>query len=288
LKATPARKGTIDLHVHSNVSDGLLSPVDLATRAARAGVKTIALADHDALDGLEPLRAAAGPLGVTVIPAIELTARVTQGAMGTVHLLGFALRPSAKLEDVARRNRLAKRTQIDGILRRLAREDQIHLGWDEVATGRGPDAYVGRNQVASLLVQRGHAKSYRHAFQRFLDARRVPAADVVEMKEALEALRDAGAIVALAHPTHHDIDQHLRPLLDQGLDAIEAYRPHATGGLLAKIEARAVEHRLLVTGGSDWHGHHPDPPLGSWLLEAPRIEAFLDRVRLDRSPSPGL
>lgn len=281
-------RGSVDLHVHSSVSDGLLSPVDLAVRAARAGLKTMALADHDALDGIAPARAAAAPLGVQVIPAIELTARVKQGAMGTVHLLGFGLRPSAKLDEVARRNRLAKRAQIEAILRRLAREEQLHLGWDEVARGRGPDAYVGRNQVASILVQRGHAKSYRHAFQRYLDNRRVPGADVVDAKEALDALRDAGALVTLAHPTHHDLDQHLRPLLDLGIDGVEAYRPHATGGLLAKIEARAEEHRLVVTGGSDWHGHHPDPPLGSWLLEASRIEAFLDRVTLDPPPGPAL
>lgn len=271
--------GSCDLHLHSTVSDGLLPPAELMDRAARAGIRTIALTDHDATDGLEALRAAAPP-DVEVIPAIELTCRVKGGPQGTVHLLGFGLRPGApRLEAAALMNRLAKRAQLDAVLRRLARDEQIHLTWDDVAPGRGPEAYVGRNLVASVLVRRGHARSYKHAFQRYLMNKKVPNAEVIDAAEAMAAIAEAGGIAALAHPTHHDLDHHLRPLLDLGLRAIEVYRPHAVGGLLARIEAAAREHALLTTGGSDWHGHHPDPPLGTWRLAPERVQAFLDVLR---------
>lgn len=280
------RPGTCDLHLHSVVSDGLLAPADLAARAARAGLRTLALTDHDAVDGVAELQAAAAQrvegqdVRLEVIPAIELTARVRGGPQGNVHLLGYGLDLAApRLAAAARHNRLAKRAQIEAILRRLAKDEQVHLGWDEVAPGRGDDAYVGRNQVAAALVRRGQAKTYRHAFQRFLADRRVPPPAVVDAGEAVAALREAGALVVLAHPTHHDLDHHLRPLLDLGLDGVEAYRPHAHGGLLERIERAARDHGLFVTGGSDWHGHHPDPPLGSWRLEPGRVDAFLAAIR---------
>ncbi|MCO5167230.1 MAG: PHP domain-containing protein [Planctomycetes bacterium] len=284
--APAPRHGTCDLHLHSDVSDGLLAPAELAARAARAGLTALALTDHDAVDGVAALRAAAtqqvagGEVRLEVIPAIELTARVRGGPQGNVHLLGYGLDPAApRLAAAARHNRLAKRAQIEAILRRLAKDEQVHLGLDDVAPGRAPDAYVGRNQVAAALVRRGKAKTYRHAFQRFLGDRRVPPPAVVDAAEAVAALREAGALVVLAHPTHHDLDHHLAPLLALGLDGLEVYRPHAQGGLLERIERAAREHDLLVTGGSDWHGHHPDPPLGSWRVEPARIEAFLAAVR---------
>lgn len=271
---------TSDFHLHSTASDGLLAPAELGARAARAGLRTIALSDHDTLEGVPALQAVAPSLGLEVVPAIELTARVKGGPQGTVHLLGFGVRPgSPRLEAAARANRLAKRAQIEAILRRLAREDEIHLTWDDVAGGRGEDAYVGRNQVAAVLIRRGHAKTFRHAFQRHLENRRVAQPAVIDAAEAVAAIHEAGGLAVLAHPTHHDLDHHLRPLLDLGVRGLEVYRPHARGGLLERIEGAAKEHRLLVTGGSDWHGHHPDPGLGSWRLDPDRVAAFLEAVR---------
>jgi predicted metal-dependent phosphoesterase TrpH len=275
-----APERTCDFHLHSTASDGLLDPAELGTRAARAGLKTLSLSDHDTTEGLPALLAVAPSLGLEVIPAIELTARVKPGPQGTVHLMGFGVRPGApRLEAAARTNRLAKRAQIEGVLRRLAKEDQIHLTWEDVAGGRGDEAYVGRNQVASVLIRRGHAKTYRHAFQRYLENRRVPQTAVIDAAEAVAAIHEAGGFAVLAHPTHHDLDAHLRPLLDLGLRGLEVYRPHARGGLLDRIEAAAKEHGLLVTGGSDWHGHHPDPGLGSWRLDPEKVAAFLEAVR---------
>lgn len=277
---------TCDLHLHSNVSDGLLEPAELAARAARAGLRTLALTDHDATDGLAGFasaavqRVAGVEVRLEVIPAIELTARVRGGPHGTVHLLGFGIDPAQRrLAAAARTNRLAKRASIEAILKRLARDEQIHLGWGDVAQGRGPEAYVGRNQVAAALVRRGQAKSFKHAFQRFLQDRRVSSPEVVDAAEAVAALREAGGLVVLAHPSHQDLDQHLPPLLELGLDGLEVHRPHAQGGLLRRIEAAAEAHGLLTTGGSDWHGHHPEPPLGTWRLVPEKVQAFLAAVR---------
>lgn len=269
----------VELHLHSTVSDGTLSPEELARRAAKAELEVVALTDHDATDGVAAFAAAAAKLGVRAVPALELTARVLPTAHGTVHLLGFGVDLAhPALQAAARKNRLAKRGQVDGIFRRLAEEEGITLGLEDVAPGRAPDAYVGRNHVASELLRRGLAKTHKHAFERYLEARRVPKLDAIPAAEAVAAIKAAGGLCVLAHPTHHDLDHHLRPLLDLGLDGLEVWRPRAVGGLLARIERAMAEHRLLATGGSDWHGHYPEAPFGTWRLPRERVLPFLEAL----------
>lgn len=269
----------VELHLHSTVSDGTLSPEELARRAAKAELEVVALTDHDATDGVAAFAAAAAKLGVRAVPALELTARVLPTAHGTVHLLGFGVDLAHPgLQAAARKNRLAKRGQVDGIFRRLAEEEGITLGLEDVAPGRAPDAYVGRNHVASELLRRGLAKTHKHAFERYLEARRVPKLDAIPAAEAVAAIKAAGGLCVLAHPTHHDLDHHLRPLLDLGLDGLEVWRPRAVGGLLARIERAMAEHRLLATGGSDWHGHYPEAPFGTWRLPRERVLPFLEAL----------
>lgn len=265
----------IDLHLHSAASDGLHSPGEVARRAGRAGLGVIALVDHDETRGTAELLAAAPP-ALRCIPAVELTVHASPGPLGSIHLLGYGVEPDCPaLLEVARRNRLGKRAQIEAILRELRSNERIEIGWDEVAGGRGEDAYVGRNQIAEVLVRRGLSRDRRKAFRRYLEARRVPEVEVVTAAEGASAIRAAGGLTVLAHPTHHDLDRHLRPLLGLGLDGIEVFRPRAQGSLLSRVQEAAGRHALLVTGGSDWHGHHPEPPLGTWRAPSGALEPFL-------------
>ncbi|RMG11661.1 MAG: PHP domain-containing protein [Planctomycetota bacterium] len=195
----------VDLHVHSDASDGLLAPDELARRMRAAGCEVIALTDHDTTAGLASFAAAAPH----AIAAIELTCRVRPGPRGTVHLLGYGVDPEQpELVEVAAANRAAKRAQVRAILQRLAREEGIEISWEDLALGgaaRGEDAYVGRHHVAAVLVRRGHARTRLKAFRRFLSAERVPCAEVVPASEALAALQAAGGLAVLAHPTHDDL-----------------------------------------------------------------------------------
>lgn len=279
--SAPGRDGpAIDLHLHSSFSDGLHPPERLGKLAREVGLEVVALVDHDETRGLAAFRAAAE--GLRCIDAIELTVRASEGPLGSIHVLGYGIDPAAAaLSDLARRNRLAKRRQIEAILVDLERSEGIAIAWDEVAGGRGEDAYVGRNQIAEVLVRRGHVKDRRKAFRRWLEAKRVPEVEVVPAAEGIAAIRAAGGIAVLAHPTHHDLDRHLRPLLPHGLEGIEVHRPRANGSLLARIEGAAAKHGLLVTGGSDWHGHHPDPPIGTWRAPHEPLRPFLERLGLD-------
>ena len=267
----------IDLHLHSSFSDGLHPPERLGRLVREVGLEVVALVDHDETRGLEAFRAAAAP--VRCIDAVELTVRASPGPLGSIHLLGYGIDPAAPaLQALARQNRLAKRRQIEAILAELERSEGIRVAWSEVAGERGEDAYVGRNQIAEVLVRRGHVKDRRKAFRRWLEAKRVPEVEVAGAAEGVAAIAAAGGIAVLAHPTHHDLDRHLRALLPLGLRGIEVHRPRANGSLLARIEGAAARHGLLVTGGSDWHGHHPDPPIGTWRAPWEPLRPFLQAL----------
>lgn len=283
----PGDPPRVELHLHSDVSDGLLAPAELVRRALAANITTLALTDHDATEGHAPLAAAAAGTALRVVPAIELTARVKPGKRGTVHLVGLGVDPaSPRLQAAARANRLAKRAQIDELLRSLAARDGIVLTLEGIAPGRAADAYVGRNHVASALLRAGKARSHRHAFERYLEDGRAPTLEPVDAAEAVAAIKEAGGLVVLAHPNHHDLDQHLGPLCELGLDGLEVFRPRAVGGLLARVERAVVERGLLPSGGSDWHGHYPEPPFGTWRLPAERVAALLDRLGSPSGPPP--
>ena len=269
-----------DLHLHSLVSDGTADPAEVVRRAAASGIHTLAVSDHDDTKANAPAAAAAKELGVRLVSSIELTARVDERMGGTVHVLGYGIRPGSEaLEALALRNRLGKRTQIVGMLEKL-RALGIPITNDEVGLDLTSDAYVGRNKVASALIVRGLAKNRLKAFKRYLEpgARGYVEPEVVSAAEAIAAIHAAGGLAVLAHPTSDDLDERLGKLCDAGLDGIEVWRPRAQGSLLVRIENQVERRKLLATGGSDWHGHYPGVPLGEWKVPEERIREFLERV----------
>src|SRR5581483_1099678 len=103
-------------------------------------------------------------------------------------------------------------------------------------------------------------------------------ADVVAAADAVAAIRAAGGLAVLAHPTDDDLDKHLAPLLAAGLEGVEVYRPRALGSLLARVERAREKHGLVATGGSDWHGLYPEIPLGQWKVDPEKVRPFLERL----------
>ena len=270
---------SVDLHLHTTISDGSISPAELVRRATAEGHRAIALSDHDTTAGLaEAAATAAGLAGAPqLIPALELTAQV-HGA-GSVHILAYGIDPAApELAAIAARNRAGKRARMAAILSELAEREGIRIDYEELAAGRGPDAYVGRHHAAAALVRRGIVKKRQKAFRRYLRDEKVPPAEVVDAREGLAAIHAAGGVAVLAHPTGFDLKRHLAPLIAAGLDGIEVHRPRGAVAHRQRVAGLAERHGLLVTGGSDWHGHYPEPPFGQWSAPESVLEPLLAAI----------
>lgn len=275
----------IDLHLHTTASDGLSTPDALVREAAAAGLRTIAVTDHDTVAGVTAAAAAAMRAGLTSVPGIEMTA---SAAGRDLHILGYYL----DIDDVgllaflaARRDeRRARVVAIGERLRAIGAPVDLASILDvPAASGRA----LGRPAVARALVAAGFAADISDAFHRYLAEGRpafvvrpgVPPADVITR------IHDAGGLASLAHPGKMHVDTLVPAFVAAGLDAIEVYHPDHTPDDTARYLAMAHAHGLLVTGGSDYHGPGSGRTsgLGSVTLPADAFAALETRARAVRS-----
>jgi predicted metal-dependent phosphoesterase TrpH len=244
----------IDLHSHTNESDGTCSPAQLIEEAARAGVTILGITDHDTFKGFDQAVPLARDAGIELVCGIELSTKLHGSS---VHLLGYffsedrlgEFRTWIQDQQAARRDRnirLVARLQELGFDITLAEAE---------ARGRG---LTGRPHFAAIMVEKGYVTDFRQAFDDYLDEsakgyvyRREP-----QFCEGVQWIRQAGGIASLAHPVRvkGDVTALMPELVECGMNAIEAYHSDHTDADTELYLSLAKQYGLLVTGGSDFHG----------------------------------
>lgn len=263
--------GRADLHTHTTFSDGTCTPAELIERAIRAGLKAIAITDHDSVAGIEPARQFAGAF-IEVISGVEMTATFRDQE---VHLLGYFVRTDEQdLNGALNELRSARRHRAFEMAKRLARLD-VHI---EDAIERLPaEMSVGRRQLAKELVNRGHVQSIHGAFIRWLSLPDV--ANVSKLRwpidEAISLVRGAGGVASLAHPSERINRESLSALRDLGLQAVECAYPWPTRARERGLRQLAESLGLAITGGSDMHEPGPTRGVGARTIMMEEV----DRIR---------
>ncbi|WP_433801918.1 PHP domain-containing protein [Actinomycetospora sp. CA-084318] len=274
----------IDLHLHSNASDGSDDPADVVRRAAAAGVTTLALTDHDTTAGWDAA-AAAVPRGVRLVRGAEFSTDAPDGRGGRVpaHLLGYLFDPShpAVLADQERlRGERLRRIRVMTDRLRAAGYDVDPEG---IAARTG--APVGRPHVGQALLDLGVVASVGEAFRTFLakdGPYYEPKADT-PVDEAITTIRAAGGVPVWAHPwarTRGEVIEEsvIRDLAAHGLVGIEVDHPDHTADDRERLRALAGELGLVVTGSSDYHGTRKDIPIAAATTAPDQLDALLDRA----------
>ncbi len=261
LGVVPPAPSTIDLHAHSTRSDGVLTPAALIRNVAAAGVRLFSLTDHDTLAGYRDLMGSgAVPNDMTLIPGVEINALVARDLglwEGELHILGFGMDPDDDaFEATLGAQRASRRGRFD---RTVALLRQIGMPIDAQVAGldTADDDALGRPTVARALIAAGFATSVEDAFTRII-GHGMPGyirREGLGPEEAIRAIRDAGGLPVLAHfreaPTRPDV---IRELVDIGLGGLEVYYRSFDQPTVDAMAAVAREHRLVMTGGSDYHG----------------------------------
>ncbi|TLM78021.1 MAG: PHP domain-containing protein [Actinobacteria bacterium] len=263
-----------DLHVHSTASDGSSSPSGLVALALELGVDVLSITDHDSVAGVAEAAAAARGTALTLVPGVELSAVV---GTRSVHVLGYFVdtrdeRLLAHLFDL----RAARLRRAEAIVASLVAAG-IPLSMDDVLR-LSCDGAVGRAHVARALVDSRVVHSTDEAFARLIGrgAPHYVPRDVRTPAEVVGIIRDAGGLAVLAHPGVSKADDIIRPLAADGLAGIEAFHGEHTPQQCERYASMARDLRLLVTGGTDYHGpafSYKD--LGSVAVPAEAVEAFL-------------
>ena len=244
----------VDLHIHSTVSDGRLSPVDIVRQAAEQGLSVIAIADHDTVDGIVPaIEAAKAFPELKVIPAIELSTDVPQGE---VHVLGYFIDCNDRgFQATLERMRHSRLHRAQGMIAKL-KNFGIYIDWERVQEIAG-EGSMGRPHIAQAMLEKGHVTSFKEAFDRYI-SRDGPAyveREKMTPVEAVELLLQVNGLPVLAHPfTTKNPERLIVELKAAGLIGIEAYSHGYTTDEISRLVSLADKYGLITTGGSDYHG----------------------------------
>ncbi|HIU75974.1 MAG TPA: PHP domain-containing protein [Candidatus Pelethocola excrementipullorum] len=257
----------IDLHVHSNCSDGTYAPEELVDYALEKNLKAIALTDHDTTEGIPRAQEAAKGTGLELIPGIELS---TEYNRKDIHILGLGI----DIENVHFQNQL-KHFQDERDIRNeqmitLLQEYGIEISLEQMRE-EYPDCVWTRAHFARFLLEHGYVKDMGEAFTLYLGDESpcfVPR-EKVKPFQAINLIHEGGGYAVLAHPllyhlSAEQLEELVKSLTDSGLDGIETI--YSTNRFSDESATRqlAKRHGLAITGGSDFHGDNkPTIDLGT-------------------------
>ena len=250
----------IDLHTHTTCSDGSLTPTELIKKAKEIGLNAIAITDHDTLAGLKEGKNAAQKESIRFIPGVEL--EIAHSFKGEFHLLGLGLKDlEGNLKSTLENIRGFREVRNLEIIR-LMQKDNLKITYDDVKLIAGGDV-IARPHFSKCLVNAGYAKNQNSAFKDFLN----PGSPYYVSKKALDLdvaislIHDAGGKAIIAHPqslyiSWGKLPNILKEYREMGLDGIEAWHGGNKKKDCEKFEKIASDLRLIVSGGSDYHGNN--------------------------------
>lgn len=244
----------MDIHCHSNCSDGTYAPAEIVSLAAKKSLGLISLTDHDTVRGLEEFLRAAGEAGIPALTGLEADSRCDAVDTGCeIHLLAYGFRMESNRMGRLLESQRRKRNERNGeILDLLAAK-----GYPVTLERNGADV-ANRMHIAMALIDAGHAENVPDAFARFLgpgglarlDMEKLPAGEYIDLVHQL------GGLVIWAHPLlmRGDWQLALEELHRLGLDGVEVYYPAHRADGIAKLRKAALDKSLMITTGSDFHG----------------------------------
>ena len=281
--------GSIDLHMHTTISDGTDTPEEILIRVKEAGIGLFSVTDHDAIksSGIIPSLLRSGD--PCFLAGVEFSCKDEEGKY---HILGYGYDPGGSsiraAVDSGHRLRMKKVTARLDFLRSEFGFTFPDFELKQLLSQDNP----GKPHIGNLMVKYGYAATKEEAIQQYIDRLHFPNA-YIRPEEAIQGILNSGGIPVLAHPSYGDGDQlilgeemeaRIVRLKEMGLQGLETYYSGFTNKLRSEILSFAKQFDLYVTAGSDYHGKNKLIALGDTELGAPDewpkgLRAFLDDVR---------
>ncbi len=255
----------IDLHTHTDRSDGSTSPEELIRQAIQEGLTAIAIADHDTMAGFDVAAPVATELGLELICAVELSTRPNEQRSDgkrerSVHVLGYWLDspPSPDFRGYLETQQASRRKRNLDLVAKLQQLGVAITLEDAEVYGRNQ---VGRPHFARVLLEKGYVINMQAAFDVYLadEAQAAVERDEPALKEGIQRIQASGGLASLAHPVRlpqrgAELERLVEQLLPAGLEGIEVYHSEHTAADCEEYARIASRFGLIPTGGSDYHG----------------------------------
>lgn len=242
----------VDLHIHTNRSDGIFTPKEVVDRAWEEGFAAIGIADHDTIKGVKEVLDYAVGVGMELVPAVELSCEYSGFDL---HILGYYIKlDDPGLSSFLERAQRARLIRAQKMVERLTRQG-VKLDFSKVKELAQSGA-LGRPHIAQALLEEGYVANYDEAFVRFIGYH--SPAYVAKFRilpaEAIELIHQASGLAVLAHPSSYNSEELINEVIRSGLDGIEVWHPNHSPQEVEMYLELARSKNLLVTGGSDCHG----------------------------------
>lgn len=245
-----------DLHCHTRLSDGSLGIEDLIVFAKKKGIETIAITDHDCLAGTVRGKVIGARHGIQVIPGVELSSTFEKYNKN-LHILCYLPESPDMLEGLCKRNSLARKKASHFMMLQTAKRYPITTEFIiKCATG---STNLYKKHIMQALIECGYTNSFNGDLYKELFTPEsennilvVPKYDSVQ--NVIDEIHTAGGIAVLAHPVASGCIDYINEIIEMGIDGIEVFHPSADDEQQAMLKKIAVSHKILMTGGSDFHG----------------------------------
>lgn len=256
----------VDLHTHSNISDGTLSPAELVSAAIQQGIHTLALTDHDSMDGVALARQAAQGQDLKIISGVEISSQWSRPATQksySVHVVALNMQNPAPLQALLEQQkqiRAERAKQICDLLIPLIGQDIYN---DVLLKVEGVADRITRTHIAKTLQEKGIITRVQQAFDKYIKEGKKAYVkfDGVSLEDTIQVIHDSQGFAVLAHPTRYDLSAtNIRYLIEifakSGGDAVELPPNIDPASTRQMVDRMIAEHGLKVSVGSDFHGEN--------------------------------
>lgn len=268
-----------DLHCHTKLSDGSVGIEDLIVIAQKSGIDTIAITDHDCLAGTVRGQVIGKRYGVEIIPGVELSA-FDYEAGKKVHILSYLADKPDRLEGLCKRTSVARKRA--GQIMMLKVAARFPITTDFIINHASGSTNLFKQHIMHALMDAGYTDEifgdlYHALFSRESETNLLAPVKYPDVKEVISEVQGAGGIAVLAHPAEYDNFDEIENYIEMGLDGIEVWHPSASDETIETLSKICKKHKLLMTGGSDFHGIYGGKAITLGSCSTP--DAHLDKLK---------
>ena len=242
----------VDLHLHTNCSDGTTSPEKLLAIVRTKNLSSFSVTDHDTLQGYWKVKELLAPEDPELIPGLELSVTINDSDL---HLLAYLFDPNHEPLVIALDEFRQKRNHRGRLIVQKLNEMGVDIAYEDIQATAG-QAAIGRPHIAETMFRLNAVRTYEEAFEKYIrngGLAYVPKRNFT-LDEAISAVHQAGGVAVLAHPMLDATYRYVEQLVGLGLDGIEVFHPVHKQSDIDKLKHIAERYRLLISGGSDYHG----------------------------------
>lgn len=267
-----------DLHMHTTLSDGLLTPEEVVRWAYKKNIDTISITDHDSIDGISRAILESKKYDINVVPGIELSCFFQDHE---IHILGYFIDyKSEKLNKFIKKLKESRKERNYKIIEKLNKMD-IDISVKEVEM-LSSEGVIGRPHIARVLIDKGIVDTVKGAFDIYLSKGKPAYVEryKVSVKDAIDLIHSIGGVAVFAHPGLINNSMILNNILQFKIDGLEVIHSKHNKDQVEELTNIAKHNNLIVTAGSDCHGYLDDgePSLGNFFISAKDVELLKEKA----------